>query len=516
MKSAIVVILIVCLLVVAGLLVVANSMTKPRGSNDEQMYCTGAALMSRGMRIYHDFAYLTHPPYHALLLSWVYRVTGTSHYLLAGRILSCCFDMITVLSLTFIVLHLFGKRSLTAVILAGAAAALYLFNPVVDYANGLAWNHDAIIALVSLATLLFVRLDFDRRSGLLKTACIAGLVTITAWMRLTTALVWLLFFIAVCMYPKPADRKRVHIILIFVGSSFVFSLWPLYLFLRDPQVFLLNVYTIPALASQWAYQMGLVFEKKTLIFRALAEPSSLIVAGAWVILLWIRIRFNRHFPITRPVVFWMLVLLPVVFLIIALIPPAMWIQYMAPPVPFLIISVLFMFRPVFEKISQHRMLPFAGLVAAVLIVVCTVGFFEPVRRIGSLFDTSAYEPLRLHEMAVDIAEHTEPGDDNRKLALTLAPLYALEGGCDIYPELAIGAFSYRIADQLTESQRQRTHTAGENTIYPVVQANPPDVVILGVDLENLEFPLYRYAVGRDPAQWTEKQYVEGPTVYFRK
>ncbi|GAH36950.1 unnamed protein product, partial [marine sediment metagenome] len=94
-----------------------------------------------------------------------------------------------------------------------------------------------------------------------------------------------------------------------------------------------------------------------------------------------------------------------------------------------------------------------------------------------LFVPERWEPIRLHKISEDIAERTkEP-----KLILTLVPLLALEGGCDIYSELSCGAIIYRVGDSLSESDRQRTHTTGMETLAGLLEKKPPSAVILGME-----------------------------------
>ncbi len=80
-------ILVVLILIVLSLAVFGNSMTKPLG-RDEQMYCTGGALMAQGRLIYRDFSYAAQLPYHPLLCAALFKMFNTTHYLIVGRILS--------------------------------------------------------------------------------------------------------------------------------------------------------------------------------------------------------------------------------------------------------------------------------------------------------------------------------------------------------------------------------------------------------------------------------------------
>jgi hypothetical protein len=119
-----------------------------------------------------------------------------------------------------------------------------------------------------------------------------------------------------------------------------------------------------------------------------------------------------------------------------------------------------------------------------------------------------WAPIEMHKVSQDIAGKTkEP-----KRILTLAPLLALEGGCDIYTELSAGAIIYRIADSLSPQEREITHTAGPESLLKLLEEKPPSAVILGVEMQRLETPIFESVVKSD---WKRENYRDGPAVYFR-
>ena len=114
--------------------ILSNSMTKSV-ARDEQMYCTAGVLLARGQMIYRDFSYPSQLPYHPLLYAVVFRVTGTTRYLLAGRLVSAVCDLLVLLLIVAIYRQAVGAGHCgTGLGLAGAV--LYVFNPLVDYAQG--------------------------------------------------------------------------------------------------------------------------------------------------------------------------------------------------------------------------------------------------------------------------------------------------------------------------------------------------------------------------------------------
>ena len=97
--------------------------------------------------------------------------------------------------------------------------------------------------------------------------------------------------------------------------------------------------------------------------------------------------------------------------------------------------------------------------------------------------------------------------------LTLGPLYALEAGCEIYPELASGSIVYRIADRMTPEERRIACAVGPQTIDDMVHGRPADAVIVGVERDKfsgLEDPLRRSV----PLDWHSKS-IEPLQAYWR-
>jgi hypothetical protein len=187
----------------------------------------------------------------------------------------------------------------------------------------------------------------------------------------------------------------------------------------------------------------------------------------------------------------------------------MWIQYLAIPVPFLLISLAF---PLFYLRRNAESLHFK--IASLLIAACVIIavfqhiiILEPVMKLSK---TTSWVPMQVHNISEKIAQNI----DKSGPVLTVSPLYALEGSCRIYPQLSAGIFVYRIADNLTEDQRQITNTVGPASLKQMIEQNPPSAVIVGAEADsgfgNLENTLLT-AVGPD---WHRKTF-ETIVVYFR-
>jgi hypothetical protein len=503
--------------------ILANSMTKPVG-RDEQMYCTAGALLAQGKMIYRDFSYPSQLPYHPLLLAALYRGLGTSYYLLTARLLSVISDVLAVLCILGIYRSVFGVHRLHGLLFGLAAVILYLFNPIVDYALGYAWNHDVVILCVVVSLWVFVTTDFQSRSRFWRIALMSVLLTVATFMRVTTALVEVLFLLAVlvaaCASPRGA-RSCIRAALCFSVAGIVTAAWPIWIIARAPEAFRLNLVRIPALYGRWLHDIGIVHGKLALTVAAFLTPGYLVLLTLVVLAMAVYLtsgvrrhpsNFTRQEKWRATVSF----SLPLLFFVIAYVPPTIWEQYLAVPVPFLVIALAYPLAALvrgqprgmsFSPWGRPRIVACVLGVGAVTAILANSTFLY--RAIAVLVPEN-WTPVSLHRTSADIAAKTE----QPRLALTLGPLYAIEGGCDIYPELSCGPIVYRIADQLSADERQLVHAVGPKTLSELFTPVPPTVVIVGVEpsyFSFLEAPL-RQSI---PPDWRRETYDQGLEAYLR-
>lgn len=499
-------------LVVLGAALLANSMTKDLG-RDEQMYCTAGVLLGQGQMIYRDFSYPSQLPYHPLLLAALYRSLGTTHYLLIGRLVSVACDVLVVIFILLIYRSIFGRHRRDRLLFGLAAAVLYVFNPVVDYAAGYAWNHDVVILCLVASLWLFVTTDFQSKSRLWRIGAVGALLTVATFMRVTTALVELLFLAAVLFTAGGSLGNRIRSTLPFLAAALAVALWPLWVIAQAPRAFWLNLIQIPTLYGRWLHEAGKTFGKAALTLDCLATPGYLLLLMLAAYAAWtaIRERSSLEGPEKRKA--GLAALLPLLLFAIAYIPPTMWHQYLAVPVPFIVIALAYPLAALRRRCDKlqnkvgYRLT--CGLVGAVTLV-SILAYHGPLTRCLFLSVPEKWTPIEFHTLSVNIAASiTEPGP-----VLTLSPLHALEGGRDIYPELSCGSIVYRAANRMSASERQTTHTVGSETLASLVSVQPPCGIIVGVEpsyFAFLEEPLRKLA----PPGWQRDTYGETLQVYRR-
>jgi hypothetical protein len=333
-------------------------------------------------------------------------------------------------------------------------------------------------------------------------------------MRITTVLAELLFFVLLLSIPAGSIKERLKNALPFLLAGVVVSIWPVWVIAQAPRAFFLNIVKIPMLYGQWLREIGMVHDKFALTRACLTTPGYFVLL-VLTIYLCLSVFLLRHkLKIGNGINLLLAALLPTIFFIIALIPPTMWRQYLAVPVPFLVIGFAFpllYLRQLTDKAGVSRHFK----VATGLMALCTlVAFFsQPIvlYRTPVALVPERWVPIEIHKVSEDIAGKLKT--QNSKLILTLAPLYALEGGGEIYPQLSCGSVIYRAADALAPEELETTNTVGQKTLGKLIEKNPPSAVVLGIEqgkMKSLEVPL-RDAVGTD---WERKDYPNGPTVYF--
>ncbi|MHC4757294.1 MAG: hypothetical protein ACYTE8_01425 [Planctomycetota bacterium] len=493
-----------------SLVIVADSMTKSIG-HDEHMYCTAAALMSKGEVIYRDFSYVAQLPYHPTICAAIYKLFNTTRFLLAARIFSSACDILVVLLIAYIFCGVLKHLRVASKLLGLAAAVLYIFNPAVDYANGFAWNHDMVALCVLASFTIFITTDFKETPKCWRFAFIGGLLTLATWSRMTTALIYIVFLIAILKKSPGTAKQKTQALLPFFAASFVISIWPLIIFFMAPKALILNVLAIPIFNGEWLREVAKIPGPWQVIFYSLTKPAYIIlfalIAYFFVTIVSIRKRIQ---PVDHAGLILSSVIV-VIFFIIVFIPPAMFEQYFAMPALFIIISFAYALLYISKLnsaalLKKHLNIAFFVITASLILTIASN--LKIINRIPNLFKPQNLPPMQLHNISMDISDKIgEP-----KLALTLAPLYALEGGCEIYREFSAGPFVYRIADLINEESLQIVTGAGMTELTELTENFHPSAIVLGTEPHGLEQPIYNAAV---KPEWKRINYPQGIVVFYK-
>jgi len=467
-----------------GIMLLLNSMSKAP-SRDEQMYCTAGALMAQGLDIYEDFSYVSQLPYHPLMLAAIYKILGTTHYLLTARLVTVLCEVLTMACMVALCLHLMGQFRKLGLFLAVIAVAFYATNPLVYMANGYAWNHGVVVFLVMLALYLFITCPFETRSNYGRVFTIGVLLSIATGMRVTTALIQLAFTVMVFMKHSRSGREKNLLRLSFLGGSVLALAWPLWVIAQAGDAFLANLIDIPRVYGEYLRSTGASHSKLDMALACLIQPGylALLLATGFV---WLQARKTNACTGIRKnqMLVW---LMPASCFVIAFVPPTLWRQYLAIPVPFLCVALAMLFCRLCQSASTGNAKALQkSFIASNVCVLIAIGF-QLVTLFGhppQIFP-STWAPIRLHNTGQQIAQVIHKSGP----VLTLAPLYPLEGGCMIYPELSCGSIVFRIGDLLSPQQQAQVQAVGPGSLPSLIGDRAPAAVLLGVETPGYERPL---------------------------
>jgi hypothetical protein len=498
-------------LVVLSLCAFANSMTKEI-SRDEHMYCTAGVMMAQGKAIYRDFSYVAQMPYHPLFYAALYKIIPSNQYLLIARLTSVACNIVTMIALFGIYRCIFGKSSVLGILLGLATVLIYVFNPVVDYANGHAWNNDAVTVCIVLSFWLLISTNFDHPSKYWRITLIGALLTFATFMRATAAVIQLAFLLAILS--KPAENKGAKTVAgtLFLLATALIALWPAYVIARAPEAFLLNGFRVQLLNGRYLQQIGMELGKLDALSRCIVtwEYLSLLVIAA---VLWLfTIAKHRLMAGARLRYFMLPMILSLLLFAIAFAMPTTWAQHLAMPVAFILISLAYpiAFMRTLRQPQRSNYYSAAATSAIILCAIVSISLNPLVlQRLQVVLNPRSWMPKQLHKTSLDIAARVPKG----ARVLTLAPLYALEGECEIYTELSAGPFVYRIGDRLTADELAAISAVAPKTLSQLVKADPPAAVIVALESHDLEAGLPKAVLGPN---WRKLVYSEtGPILYLK-
>lgn len=505
--------LLAAVIIFLSISLLGNSMAKELG-RDENVYCTSGYLIAQGKLIYRDFSYISHPPYYPLILALLYRVMGTSHYLLMGRLSSVVCEIGILLCIIAIIKSTLKNHPKFATLFSVCAVLMYVMNPFVIDAGGYAWNHSVVVLCVLFCLWLFTNMDAEK-INFRRLFAIGAILTFAVFVRHTTGLVYCVFALMIMLIAPGRLRKGKATALPFIIGSLVLAAWPLIVISKSPEAFVMDIVKIPALNAAYLRETGIMYNKLYLTKVALLSPSYISLIILAVYLLIFRLVSTEKPSRSDKQKMRLFISIAAVFALIVFIPPMMWVQYWALPVAFIVVA---MAQPLNHlcNITVKDSLKKRYLTTATVLLFIAVGvaLYEglpsAIVSVINAFNRNTWVPLRVHKVSEDI--HSKLLTDGP--VLTLSPLYAIEGGSEIYPEFSTGPFVYRIADKLSESQRRIVHAVGPDGLKSLVKSRPASAVILNTETKQLEESIIEQVVQPD---WSREVYGEdGPVVYFRK
>ncbi|HYB75096.1 MAG TPA: hypothetical protein VED18_17115 [Candidatus Sulfotelmatobacter sp.] len=468
---------------VVSLVLFARSMGRGL-DHDEHAFLAGAKLIAaHGLIPYRDFHYL-HLPNLPLVYAALFRFTD--YCLLAARAFSVVCAVLTLWLVFATARGAFARHGAGVRWLMGLGGVLLLMtNPLFAFTYGKAWNHDLSTLLSLAAFLALIHGARGERTG--RWVFLGGaLLGLSIGTRLTfvTAAVPLAVLAARSRGPL-GIRTRLRAVCCFGGGAALALLPALGLFLLAPRKFLFDIggyqpfhtmYWDAIGEERWGTIPGRLFSPQVV----LGEPGNvalLLLFGGVVAALGLA--GPRGSGVSRVGAGGVLLLFP--FLLLgAFVSRPPWYQYFYAPVPFLVVGILYGLAALGAEERWRRWGAAAFALAVVVSVAAGSGEYRGVRDLAA---PDTWVPMVTHRAGVEMKAAVGQGR-----VLTLAPIFPLEGGAEIYPEFSTGPFMWRLGPYLPPAQRLRMAVVSEAELPALLAARPPAAVLVGFEGE-LEEPL---------------------------
>lgn len=482
--------------------VLVQGMLVPISHDEHQFVASGWLLANHGLLPYRDFPYF-HTPYLVFAYAALFKLT--SYYFLAARALNSVCAILSIIVLGAILWpRLQPLKGGWRVLVLGALPVIVIGNPLFAYSAGRAWNHSPAFLLFCLGILAHTRgfLELRRPRWQLLSGVLFGLAM---GVRLTYALAAPAALASLALLPSGSRRKsRLALALL---SGFGLSLLPLLLMaLLWPGSVTFGNLVYPSLNTTYrAILSHGVVTSATSKLRALwgvyaLSLPNLLPALACASVLGGSVVVGLKKGLRSTVGIWAASAFLASLIVGALAPTPAWEQYFFEPQIFMILIALLgicsLSLPAFRL---PRGLGAAWLAGLTLVGAIYIAFHLPL----AFWRTPArvWVPVETHRLGTLLRARIGSGR-----VLTLAPIVPLEGGLDIYPQLATGPFAWRVAPLMADQKLASLKMPDPDDLAVTLAAHPPAAVLTGFESQNagfarggpggLEGPLAMYASTR--------------------
>jgi len=476
---------------------------------DEKMYVTAGVLV-QDHALYTEFSYLQ-MPYLPLMYGAVFQFTGTEKYTLTARLLNVVF---TVVSSIF--LFLIAYRLSDNVFIGLSALILFVFNEIIIYTMGFAWNAVMPITFSLVGIYLFMISIRGNSVSMIGVAACGLFLALAAGTKLYYGVVIIPFIIVALFWPRSCSiRHRLKILVLPLIAGFIVGSLPvLYYMVRDFDIFWFNnvgFHFIDKHELTGVDGMS-IFQKFRVGLYMLGKETLLIL---FIGLLFVIVQIIDSLKnIKGRVLNYISKEVVLLLILLTLTIPATFIgtpvikHYFALPVPFVIILI----PALYGVLPEERRKAAQVLLLCLIIVAGLYGGPQLYGNIDRLAAVNKWEPNRVHTEAQELRESIGKLQDDDKVA-TLYPLYAVEAGLPVYKEFSSGTFLYHVGDLLGEEKRRRYVTTSPNTLADFFEQNPPKVLLLA-NLQSFDAPFYEFVENHD--YYEMEKHFFGHTIFIKK
>jgi hypothetical protein len=465
-------------------------------SHDEHMYISAGVLIQNNA-LYKDFAYLQ-MPYLPVFYGIVYKLTGTSYYLLWGRMFTFIFMVLSGL-LIFLIAH----KITNSLFVSTASVVLLVCNELIVNLMPFSWNHVVPITFSLLAFYLFI-------SGISKVPInilflfLGGIsIGVAIGTKLTYAVMPLAFFVIVFLFPRSFTfKKKIVTIFLPLIAGLSVGLLPILFVLQKTtlDVFLFNNLGYHLTNTIWRNSTGFttgmsVVSKMKFSWETFAYPSnvSLFVVISFIFLNLFSemkekvINLKQIFPMEALFsIFLIFISLVTAFQMTPLLP-----SYFAMAIPFAIILICCGYA----SLSNAKRPAVRVLLICFIIIISIFGGVRLFSQIHNILNIDRWTGISVHHTAEQIKRFTGVIKKGDRVA-TLDPVYVVEANLPIYKELVTGSFLYRVGDLISEKKRAQYIGTSQKSLHSLFDIDPPKAIYVRFD-GDLELPFIEYAETHD-------------------
>lgn len=471
--------------------------------NDEQLYAPPAILLDEN-RLYADIFY-NHVPGSAWVFDAAEDVTGSDRLLLTTRMVVFAFWLAFGVIVFWSTWALTRSPPVSALLVILMLTNQYLLGPT----GVIATNNFLPLPFAYLALTLFILGVEQTQGGGPRRAMPATLLvfgaglclSIAATMKLNAATFIIIAVIAAFTAGKFTSLKtRVQQVIAPLALGGVLGAAPLLMVaLRNYDSFFAHVisYNTQPHRAYWAQAISSdpnvavsMFGKAILSHQILFSGANLLLFTGVMVLLIAQATKTKSFRFFKnwnwPV--YMAAGAAALSLFAAFLPTPSFPQYFAQP----IITVPLFLAVAYRTLEPELRTFFNHAAMALTLVALAAGAPRIVQDLPSLRAPASWTVNKVHRDGVAIANELRRRDIDGMVA-TLFPVYPLEGGLKVYPELATGPFAYRTGDLADAKLLQHYVTTSPSSIGERLRAEPPAAILVGF-APALEEPIYNFAV----------------------
>lgn len=482
-------------------------------SHDEDQFIASAVLLLRNHLLpYRDYPYF-HLPNLTFLYAGVIFVLG--HPFFSARLINAIAGTLTVL-LIFLISNKFNHLSNpTKRCYAPYLWALILeFNPLFIKASSLSWNHAVSGMLATGAFFCYYDFVTGRQKKPLWIFLSGILVGLAAGTRASFSLIILPLFLATSLTKfHPGASKQTKLLPGMFLFGVLISLIPtIYTFLQAPKSFIFGNLVYAQLNTRYRIDTG--FTGPISLLDRIAhfeevlvnEPGNLLLALTALHFGLLFLKNANENPNLNIGIYSLLFSLALFALIGSFLPSPSWYQYFYAPIPWIILfgaysMACFVRRdPERSRWSEKLLL---GVVCFILIASR-----QELTKIKEIVHLNSWQPVCIHTIGENIKQIVGKGT-----VLTLAPVFPLEAGLEIYPALTTGPFAWRTGYLLSERERQNYGILNAGNLERTLRTSPPDAILVGLE-GKLEKPLIDYALANNFSPFSLEN--SGITVWVAK